>query len=96
MIELQTRCPFCAYRHDGASFVGRPGEPRVKPHAGAVSVCIACGKVSVFEDDFVGLRLREPNAEEQTAIDDDDVIREVLKAWTATRAKHAHAWPGQS
>lgn len=95
MNDLFTRCPSCGYRAEAASQIGRRGTERVRPHAGAVSLCIACGLFALFEDDFVGLRLRPPTTVEQTELDGDETLQEIRAAWEQTRRMHPTGWPGQ-
>lgn len=95
MSELHTRCPACGYRFEVASQVGRPDDEPSRPSAGAISICIACAEPAIFEDDFVGLRLRKPTDEERAALEADDLVGELRGAVVAMRVRHPHSWPGQ-
>ncbi len=53
-------CRVCAHRIDAAS----PVYDEDSPSCGDISICIACGEVSVFEIGPLGTVLREPTLAE--------------------------------
>lgn len=57
-------CPFCGYRCDRA---GEMHDKPVTPEDGDVSICITCGKFSIFEARRKK-GLRKPNVAEQQEI----------------------------
>lgn len=59
-------CPYCLTQFDAAFKTSNVG--RKKPHPGDPSLCLMCGKISVF-DERLGARM--PNAEE---LDDHGVV----------------------
>lgn len=63
------RCPMCGAEHDGA--LNMSGN--APPETGDISVCAACGGISIFDNDVEG-RMRLPTREEMTAIKSDDMV----------------------
>lgn len=49
----------------------------VKPFPGAVSICIACGAVQIFNTDFT---LRDPTPEERGRLQRDPIVTELQLA----------------
>jgi len=68
-----TACPGCGRRNDAATSVFSDS----KPSPGSVSVCIACGHISVFNAD---LTLRNPTDAETREIAGDRRILAVQRA----------------
>lgn len=69
--ETPCICPHCGIEHELASEIF--GEQKRKPTGGSVSLCIRCGKASVFDSN---LQLRLPTAEEAALIAVDPRITE--------------------
>jgi hypothetical protein len=61
--ETPTICPHCGYEHELATRIGGPESD--KPQEGNVSLCIRCGKASIFTSD---LQLRNPTADESAQL----------------------------
>jgi len=56
-----SRCPFCAYKLNGAAGMVAVESETAKPSPGDFSVCIECANVLIFDKD---LSLRRPTYEE--------------------------------
>ena len=68
-VETPCVCPYCNLAHELASGIG-PSQG-MRPFSGALSVCIGCGKASVFTDD---LKLRKPTRDEAIQIAQNPVV----------------------
>ena len=66
-------CLYCNHKLDGATQVNGNHQP--KP--GDVSICIACGNVSIFKEDMT---LRKPSPEEEAEMQNDPNILEAQRA----------------
>lgn len=82
-------CPYCGKKNDRAAPVGDESARGAVPKAGSVSICIGCAEVSVWENDFIGLRLRKPSVEEREVLDGDPRIVEVQRAMRTVKARRA-------
>lgn len=63
------KCPYCGYRMDCTSGVF-DGEGKI-PKPGDASICLNCGKASIFTDT---LGMRFPTPEEKADLADDERI----------------------
>lgn len=80
-VEIHVRCPHCGKLNDLAS--GLNGARR--PDAGSVSLCMTCGEWAVFENDFIGLRLRVPTEDEWASMQRDETVQKTISAWNAVQ-----------
>lgn len=74
-----TTCPWCNTRHPAASNVDKDFHHAPKP--GHVTLCIDCGRWSVFRKDG---SLRKPTPNELRAYTDNPEMRRVWAAWFYT------------
>lgn len=81
---IYTTCPACGYRADRTTGVGNADG--ASPTPGALSLCIDCGEWAVFENDFVGLRLRAPSESELVEFHRSPELSAIRRAWTVAKA----------
>lgn len=82
-------CPTCGYKMDGHSAVG---EEDAVPSAGALSICIACGALAVYQDVLGALHLRQPTGEEREAALAQPEVVAVMVAQREARSARRD-WP---
>jgi hypothetical protein len=68
-------CPHC---RKPVHLAGDVNDEGVEPSAGDVSICIKCGKWSVFTE---GLQMRKPTKVEARELLKDEDVREANKRW---------------
>src|SRR5262245_43368801 len=82
-LEIISRCPHCGACHDRAMQVaGREVGP--EEMAGAISICVHCGGLAVFNADG---SLRPPNAAERRAALRDRGVKLAQEAWAMTMGR---------
>jgi len=88
---MEVTCPHCGARHDAATAVmdkGSTADPR--PGNGDATLCINCGRFSVFDSSANG-GLRKPRRKETRQLESDNKARTTSLAWSMMnriRAKH--------
>ncbi len=79
---MHTVCPWCLCEHDLVAELVDEGAP--VPYEGALSLCIRCGKFSLFTET---LTLRRPTRDEQREYDTDPHLVQVRLAWMEALGK---------
>lgn len=85
---MDVSCPYCGLRLTGHA-QAYAGAPPI-PFAGAVSICLYCAHISLFDEGPLGLYLRFPTPEEWTELRAD----EALLTAQATVEKERWRWQG--
>lgn len=87
--EFMTECPSCGYKHDSHSAIG---DDDASPDPGSISICLACGDVSIYAGEVGALYLREATQEEREEILKDS---EIVRAMTILRDLKSirKSWP---
>src|SRR5262245_33137345 len=75
-------CLECGYELDCAAAPGT--EPRRAPQAGDLSICVACGHLTVFDAE---LKLREPTQAEILEVAGDETLLKYMKARMRLRSE---------
>jgi hypothetical protein len=86
--ENITTCPHCHVAHELASGLGHDH----KPTQGSVSLCIRCGKASIFTED---LQLRKPTANEKAALTTNKLITSAQIFIAAQTGEHEQEAAGR-
>lgn len=88
---IHNLCPYCGHYTNSVSVLG---EITPEPKADDFSLCIRCGKFSVFEavlerdrSPKARLRLRPPNMKEAADISRDPECLANLEAWLAAKER---------
>lgn len=66
-----SRCPVCHYQMDAATCANKADEA-ARPRPGDISICISCGEILVFDDNFA---LRPAGVDDLLAVPPEEMKR---------------------
>lgn len=81
-VDHPTRCPYCRAVHEAATGV----TGAVSPNDGDISMCIQCGRLSIFED-AAPHGTRKPTEHEFKQLLENDEIKLLLAAYKRIKGK---------
>ncbi|MDY7815394.1 hypothetical protein U0F71_06655 [Burkholderia pseudomallei] len=85
---MNLTCPHCGAHNDRHSAVTERGEPPTAPSDGAVSICISCGELAIFDMHERCLRL--PTIDEANDLESHPVLMLCRAAWRAMKNDNSH------
>jgi len=90
-IAISSRCAWCLHSHQAASAIvpkHRRGDAEPVPKNGDFSICVYCGRFSIFDKGTIG-GLRKPTPAEIDDLDRDPIAKVTRRAWLDAKLKLA-------